>query len=196
MGDLETVLEYSPVRDSSGNGLAEKGVQTIESLVRTHLLDLDEKLQCKLPLDGAWFTWLVEFCADIHNRNQVGEDGRTPWERLKGRKCHGYITEFGRKVLHRVPGKLTGGVMQARFYGGVYVGKRLESNESLVSGPDGGVVKVRDYRDVSDEIAFDSELLKNICGTHRPPTHIIVSRLNRKSFCQKTLTKFRGGGIR
>ena len=25
-GDLETILEFSPVRDSSGNGLAEKGV--------------------------------------------------------------------------------------------------------------------------------------------------------------------------
>ena len=34
-GDLETVLEFSPVRDSSGNGLAEKGVQILESLVRT-----------------------------------------------------------------------------------------------------------------------------------------------------------------
>ena len=71
-GDLETVLEFSPVRDSSSNGAAEKGVQTIEGLVRTHLLELDERLQCKLPLDMAWFAWLVEFCADMHNRNQGG----------------------------------------------------------------------------------------------------------------------------
>merc|ERR1711994_297988 len=47
-GDLETVLEFSPVRDSSGNGAAEKGVQTIEGLVHTHLLELDERLQCEL----------------------------------------------------------------------------------------------------------------------------------------------------
>ena len=38
-GDAETVLEFSPVRDSSGNGGAEKGVQTLECLVRTHLMN-------------------------------------------------------------------------------------------------------------------------------------------------------------
>ena len=108
-GSAETVLEFSPVRDSSGNGLAEKGVQTLEGLIRTHILELDEKLNCKLSLDMAWFNWLVEYCADVHNRHQVGADGKTPWERLKGRRCHGYVQEFGRVVLHRVPGVMAGG---------------------------------------------------------------------------------------
>ena len=129
--------------------------------MRTHLLELDEKLGCKLPLDGAWFTWLVEFCAEAHNRNQVGKDGRTPWERLKGRRCHGYITEFGRQVMHRVPGPLAGGVMQTRWHGGVYLGKRQESNESYVSVDGGGVVKARDFREVPESSAWDPELIQN-----------------------------------
>ena len=74
----ETILEFSPVRDSSSNGVAEKGVQTLECLVRTHLIELDDKLQEKLPLDAPWFAWLIEFAADCHNRCQVGTDGKTP----------------------------------------------------------------------------------------------------------------------
>ena len=49
-GQAETILEFSPVRDSRGNGLAEKGVQSLEGLLRTHLLELDDKLGCKLTL--------------------------------------------------------------------------------------------------------------------------------------------------
>ena len=94
--------------------------------MRTHILELDEKLGCKLPLELPWFTWLVEFCADVHNRHQVGPDGRTPWERLKERRSHGFLQEFGKQVMHRVPGKHAGGVMQPRWVGGAYLGRRLE----------------------------------------------------------------------
>ena len=83
-GNRETLIEHSPVRDSSGNGLAEKGVQTLESIVRTHVIDLDDKLGEKLALDQPWFCWLVEHAADLHNWYQIGVDGRTPWERVKG----------------------------------------------------------------------------------------------------------------
>ena len=106
-----------------------------------------------------WFNWLVEYCADVHNRHQVGADGRTPWERLKGRRCHGYIQEFGRVVMHRVPGTMAGGLMQARFHHGVYLGRRLESNEIIVSISDGSVVKARDFKEVPDGMAWDPELL-------------------------------------
>ena len=120
------------------------------------MLELDSKLGVKLPLDMPWFAWLVEFCADIHNRHQVGRDGRTPWERVKGRRSHRHIIEFGRQILHRVPGKLIGGLMQARFHGGVYVGRRFETSEVLVSMSDGSIVKARDFREVPDASAWDA----------------------------------------
>ena len=52
-GNAETIVEMSPVRDSASNGIAEKGVQTIEGLLRSHIMELDEKLGRKLSLDGA-----------------------------------------------------------------------------------------------------------------------------------------------
>ena len=79
--DALTVIEHSPVRDSSSNGLAEKGVQSLECMARTHLLEIDEKLGEKLSLDLPWFAWLIEYVADVYNKHQIGSDGATPWER-------------------------------------------------------------------------------------------------------------------
>ena len=74
------MLEFSPVRDSSGNGLAEKGVQTIEGMVRTHLLDLDEKLKCKLPLDGpglhGWWNSVLTCTTGTRLERMEGLHGR------------------------------------------------------------------------------------------------------------------------
>ena len=55
--------------------------------------------------------------------------------------------------------------MQARFHGGVYVGRRFETSEVLVSMSDGSIVKARDFREVPDASAWDAEALKAIAGT-------------------------------
>ena len=145
-------MELSPVRDHN-------------CLLRTHLLELDEKLGVKLSLDQPWFYWLVEFVADIHNRHQVGQDGKTPYVRLRGRDSHAYIQKFGRQVMRGIPGNLTGGLMQARWYSGTYLGVRHESGEIIVSMPDGSVVKARDFREVPDNVAWVGEQLELVRGT-------------------------------
>ena len=163
-GNLETIVEHSPVRDSSSSGVAEKGVQSLEGMVRAHLLELDEKIGEKLPLSQPWFSWMIEFCADVFNKHQVGKDGNTAWERIKGRKCHESAIEFGRKILHRIPGDLAGGLMQPCFHTGEFLGRRLETTEILVSMSDGGVVKARDFKEVPDADAWSADALKAVQG--------------------------------
>ena len=104
----------------------------------------------------------MEYCADCHNRHQVGQDGLTPWQRLKGKKSHGYIQEFGRSILHRVPGELAGGLMQPRFFSGVYLGNRQETNEIIVSIENGETVKARDFKEVPDNGAWSAEALRSV----------------------------------
>ena len=60
--------------------------------------------------------------------------------------------------------------MQARFQGGIFLGKRVDSNEAVVSTVDGAVVKCRDFREVTNENAFCPELLKKVFGTPYQPT--------------------------
>ena len=67
--------------------------------------------------------------------------------------------------------------MQPRFHDGVYLGRRMESNESLIGLKDGTVVKCRDFREVSDDVAFNAELLKIIKGTSFDPTNTMPPHL-------------------
>ena len=55
-------------------------------------------------------TWIVEHAADIINRFAVGPDGKTAYERIKGKKYRGEVVEFGRMVMYRIPRKSEGGV--------------------------------------------------------------------------------------
>ena len=42
-GDAKSVLEHAPRSDSKGNGQAEKAVQSVEEMVRTLLIDLEQR---------------------------------------------------------------------------------------------------------------------------------------------------------
>ena len=43
--------------------------------------------------------WLIEHAVDVLNKTEVGQDGKTPWERLKTWAHSGVMYEFGSKVL-------------------------------------------------------------------------------------------------
>lgn len=50
--------------------------------------------------------WLAEHAADMVNCDIVGQNDRTPYERLKGRRFVGHMLSFGIMVMFRVSGKV------------------------------------------------------------------------------------------
>ena len=112
---LRTIIEHSAVADSQANGTAEQAVQAVEGISRTMKLDLEEKIGAKVPVTSAAFAWLIEHSVDVTNKCHVFLDGTTSFERVKGRKHRGELHEFGAQVLHRLPGKPQGGLMEARW---------------------------------------------------------------------------------
>ena len=122
-----TLVESSPKGESQSNGIAERTVQDLEG-VRTHKLDLETKLKMAVGIGHHRIAWLVENVADIINKFKIGHDGRTAYERLKGKTYKGVIHEFGSVILHRIPEKPQGGLMME----GVWLGKRPTTNEHIV----------------------------------------------------------------
>ena len=51
-GTSKTILETAPRSDSKANGEAENAVQTIEQMVRTYMIDLQERVENICP----WMT--------------------------------------------------------------------------------------------------------------------------------------------
>ena len=78
----------------------------MEEMIRVDKLSFESRLKTKLPCAHPLMTWLVEHCADVLNRFYIGADGRTPYQRLKGRKFVGHMLEFGSPVMFRLSGKV------------------------------------------------------------------------------------------
>ena len=86
------------------------GAETVEGMVRAMKLNLEQRLHECIEVDHPIFYWLVDHAADVSTKFQKGVDGKTAYERLKGKPYRGEILEFGCQVHHRVPGKTQGGL--------------------------------------------------------------------------------------
>ena len=61
------------------------------------------------------------------NKCQVVKDGRTPYERLKGKKFESTFLESGNPVMLRVTDKPQGGLVQERWIEGTWLGSRFDT---------------------------------------------------------------------
>ena len=89
-------------------------------------------------------------CADLYNNVHVHEDGATSYEQIRGKTYRGELLEFGCQVLHRIPEKPQGGLMQARWVQGTWLGKRWASEEHLIATLDGKVVRAGTVRMIAE----------------------------------------------
>ena len=70
---------------AQSNGLIERAIQDVDEHVRTMKLDSESHLGEQIPSDHNLTPWLVEYAAVLLNRGQVGQDGKTAYERLTGK---------------------------------------------------------------------------------------------------------------
>lgn len=61
-------------------------------------LGLESRLGIKLGGTHPVMTWLVEHAADVLSKYEVGLDGRTAYERSKGKPCTHEMVEFGERI--------------------------------------------------------------------------------------------------
>ena len=63
-----TIMVKSPAYSSKSDGVIERGVQTIQGMVRTLRSAIEEKWMVKLDPENALWTWLVEYAGWLVNR--------------------------------------------------------------------------------------------------------------------------------
>ena len=116
--------------------------------------------------------WLAVHVADMCNKSHVYEDGKTAYEKFRGRKYKGEMLPFGCQVLHRVSGKPIAGVVAPRWLPGTWLGKTWSTDEHLVATETGKVVRARSVRRIRRGVQiFCAELLVNPGGRlARSPT--------------------------
>ena len=83
------------------NGLVENGVLLLRGVIRTIKCHVESCTHEELWEDSPILPWLVEHAGSMLSRCQNGRDGRTPLERLHGKKPAQELVPFGEKVLAR-----------------------------------------------------------------------------------------------
>ena len=126
------ISEDAPKSSKGSNGTVERAVQTIEGMIRTLKSAVDERYMVRISAEHLIITWLVDYAAFLVNRLEVGRDGKTSYERSRGKSATVLGVEFAERVLWK---ERTTGPMQkinARWQYGVFIGVRRRSGEIYV----------------------------------------------------------------
>ena len=156
----EVIPEVTPEGDSASNGSAECGINILKGHTRTLKYDLEAKLDLQIDDTHNLLTWLVSYAALSYNLFHVGPDGRTPRERVLGRKVGPPIARFGEAIWYRP--LLSQGrppALQERFQPGFFINYISGSNQFVVLTQE-GAVRCRSVRRRPVVDQWDARLLE------------------------------------
>ena len=146
---VEIVNEESPVHESKSAGKCERAVQKVQEQFRAMKDGLETRLGERIQSGNPIIPWLVAHAADTINRYHVGKDGKTAYEKWKGKEFKRTSPEAGERIHFLRPGTKGKEKGEVRWYEGCFMGIKNESGEIIV-GDEQGVVKARDYRQIAD----------------------------------------------
>ena len=161
--NYQTIMENSPVGDSRANGAAERAVQAVEEQVRVVRHGLETRLGMKISGKHPFVCRLIEHAGDLLSKYQVGEDGKTGYQRLKGKKYRGDEVEFGEKVHYSLKRGARQEKLESRLAEGFYLGKVWRTGEAII-GTKSGVHKSGMIRRVGGHRRWDAEGLGSVRG--------------------------------
>ena len=97
---VEIIPEQSAAYDSKAAGKIENAVQRIEKQFITLRDALQTRINEKVETGNPVIEFLVLHTSDTLNRYHVGSDGRTSYQRWKGKQFKRVVPEFGEQVLY------------------------------------------------------------------------------------------------
>ena len=164
-GVEQASFENPPTYDPRSNGSVENAVKAVKGMLRTLKSGLEERMERKVPDDHPVMTWLVEHAAWILTTRPNGEDGQTPFQRVRGRPFTKRAVEFGERVLYKLamkgPRHDERGELHARWGRGLMLGYSRFSNEYMLwNGKE--AIKARAIQRMKRDLRWHREGLEKI----------------------------------
>ena len=135
----------------------------LRGVIRTIKCHIECSTQEPLSDESPVLPWLVEHAGCILTRCQKGRDGKTPFERLHGKKPIQEFVPFGEKVLAKQITADPPNRMNPRYKYEILHGMRNTSAECFI-GNAGGVVRARDIRRLEPRSRWDTEAINSVIG--------------------------------
>ena len=140
-------------------------MQSVSEQVRVLRSGLESKIKAKLPGSHPVMCWLVEHSTDLLNKYQRGEDGRTAYQRLRGKVWDHQMVEFGEKVHYKINLKSRDKEykLESRWGEGFFMGIKWRTGESWIATNE-GICKTSVVRRVGGHRRWDAEGLLKVKG--------------------------------
>ena len=99
--------EHSPPFDSPCNGAVENAVKLVKCRMRTPKLCLERRIGNRIPPRHSIMSWLAPHAAAILRYRSRGDDGKTPYERIRLRPFNSRLIAFGERCSYKLKAKET-----------------------------------------------------------------------------------------
>lgn len=132
VGVEQLMSEESPVGGHASNGEIEQTVGAAKGQVRAWKSALEATLGVRVGREDSRVPWLVMHAAGALNRGQVFKDGKTAWERARGKTFKKYAAYVEGSAWYLKLGTLHRDQWHYRWGKGVWLDFKDESGESYI----------------------------------------------------------------
>ena len=140
-------------------------IRSIRGQFRTFRDNLENAYEVLIDSGHPVIPWMVDHSAATIDRFQVGGDGKTSYERRRGKTFQKELAEFSECVWYLKAKSKSTPDIQSRWATGVWLGVREESNEIIV-GTSEGAIKTRTIRRKADpKDSWNADELSAMKGT-------------------------------
>ncbi|MDA8582757.1 reverse transcriptase domain-containing protein [bacterium] len=156
--------------ESQSNGRVEEAGKTVREFVRVFKQQLEDKAKMVVAPDDVIVLWMIRWAAMIPSRYLVGRDGRTAYERRRGRRCKMPVVPFGESVWFRQlkDNQKRSKKFDSEWKEGVWLGQSRSSNESLI-GTGSGVIRAWSVKRRPEGERWNAEAIRGLRGTPQQP---------------------------
>ena len=118
----------------------------------------------KLSYEHAIWQWITEYSSYLMNQMEVGHDGKTAYERCKGKSAKVNGIKFGEGILWKKQPQGGGlGNLQSMWNDGIFLGIKGTTGEFII-GDRLGIKRTRTIQRKPFEKRWDAENLKIVAG--------------------------------
>ena len=90
----------SPVGESESNGRAENAIRRVQEQIRTLRHHVEQRVGIKIPDQAPIMAWLVRWAGELISKYSRGDDGKSPYERTRGKPSNVPLVPLGEQVLY------------------------------------------------------------------------------------------------
>jgi len=182
---LEQAAEdHPPAHDSKSSGSVENAVRQVQGLLRTVKDCLETQIQQRIPCEHPLMAWMVHHVGWVLTTRVRSQDGKTGYERLRGKPFSKRMVGFGETCLAKLTKRAVAqeGVpkLAPRWTKAVFLGYHRETHEYSFH-TQGRLLRTRALQRVPTGSRWNAEALQEVKVTpyslyQKPDTEAILAR--------------------